>query len=435
MPRTDTAARSRTRSRTRTRGRIRANIRTLILAAAAAIFATAVWAEGGYYPDDERPVFSSSPLDTPGGGSTAIPGQGRAPRVAVTDGARYEWIVIGPAGEADMVQRLIAEAGGTVTRSRSLNALGEVTTIATFPGEAARSRAQEAIGGGAPRSVLASNQLYFFAQAANPRIYAPVLIGDGGPGRCRVASPVAIGMIDGPVNTGHPALRGVDVTHESLVAGSAVPRPDHGTAVAVLLVGEDPSGLLAGFARGARLHAISVFAQRDGAEEASVERIAEAIDRLAGQGVRLINLSLAGPENAALGRAVAAAARQGVVLVAASGNERRPVIAWPAAAPEVIAVTAVDASRRRFRMANTGSELEFSAPGVDVYAARERGAGYVSGTSFAAPIVTALAARAMASGRSSTEAIREVLRSGVEPLGGGSRNPDFGYGLVRSGGC
>ena len=141
-------------------------------------------------------------------------------------------------------------------------------------------------------------------------------------------------------------------------------RDSHGTAVAALMVGEDASGALAGFARGARLFAISVFAERDDEEQASVDRIAMAIDRLVGHGVQLINMSLAGPENAALGRAVSAAAGRGVVLVAASGNERRSHVAWPAAAPEVIAVTAVDAARRRFRLANTGVEIEFAAPGV-----------------------------------------------------------------------
>jgi len=420
MPKTDTAA----------------GIRTLMLAAAAAFFATAAAAcaqhngHHGEVPDDD--YYSSDPS---GEGSPGAPGQGRTPRVQLGEGARIEWIVVGPAGEADAVRELIAGAGGTVTRSQTLITLGEATTIATFPSDAARERARLAIAQQAPDSMLDRHHLYAFAQSANPRIYAPTLIGDGEPGRCRLRSPVSIGMIDGPVNTDHPALRGVNVTYETLVPRGAVPQADHGTAVAVLLVGEDPSGQLAGFARGARLHAISVFAERDSQEGASVERIAEAIDRLAGNGVQLINLSLAGPENAALGRAIAAAARRGVVLVAASGNDRRPVVAWPAAAPEVIAVTAVDAARRRFRLANTGTEVEFSAPGVDVYAARARGAGYVSGTSFAAPIVTALAARAMASGRSSTGAVREALRAGVEPLGGSDRNADYGYGLVRSGGC
>ncbi|MCA2012988.1 S8 family serine peptidase [Cereibacter sphaeroides] len=392
-------------------------------------------AQNGEYP--EYPEYG---YDEPGGYERPqVPGQGRAPRVQRTEGARYEWIVVGPAGEGAAVAAVIDAAGGSVIRTTELPNLGDTTTIATFPTEAARRQAQAELTLQAPDSSLSWHHLYNFAQST-PRIYAPALIGDTAPdaatgaGRCRLPRPMTIGMIDGPVNTDHPALRGVNVTFETLVTSNNLPSEDHATAVAALLVGEDPSGLLSGFARGARLHAISVFAEREQGEEASVERIAQAIDRLAGRGVRLINLSIAGPENAALGRAISAAAARGIVLVAASGNDRRPVVAWPAAAPEVIAVTAVDAGRRLFRRANTGAELEFSAPGVDIYAARARGAGYVSGTSFAAPIVTALAARHMAAGRGSAAAIRGALRAGVEPLGPGARNTDFGYGLVQ-GGC
>ena len=367
----------------------------------------------------------------------AVQGDASRPvRVQRTEGARYEWIVIGPQSESAAVRRAIEESGGQVIRSSQLEALAESQNIAIFPSQAAYDRTVAAIGQLAPESSLALHHLYGFAQSSStPRIYAPTLIGDAAPGRCRVTGSVTIGMIDGPVNPEHPALAGASVRYETLVDSHTVPQPDHGTAVAVLMVGQDPSGLLSGFAQGARLDAISVFDSRDGLEEASVERIATAIDRLVGRGVRLINLSFAGPPNDALGRAISAAAARGAILIAASGNERRPVVAWPAAAPDVIAVTAVDAARRRFRLANTGAELEFSAPGVDVYAARTRGAGYVSGTSFAAPIVTALAARQMAHGVSSIDAVRAALRGSVETLGPGTRNTDFGYGLVRSNGC
>lgn len=414
-------------------------LRCTVLAAAVALGATAAQAQydtdsiGGYDANGD----SGHPQPHERGRAFPDPSTGIAARVQRTEGGRYEWIVIGPIGQADAVRAAIEGVGGQIIRTSQQDALGQTTQIAFFLSEEDRRAAEEAIARLAPESSLSWHHLYSFAQAAGstPRLYAPALIGEAEPGRCRLASPVSIGMIDGPINTEHPALRGVDVTYETVVPRGLVPQADHGTAVAVLMVGEDPSGALAGFARGARLHAISVFAQTDLEEEASVERIAEAIDRLVGHGVQLINLSLAGPENAALGRAVSAAAARGVVLVAASGNERRPVVAWPAAAPEVIAVTAVDASRRRFRMANTGTEIEFAAPGVDIYAARSRGAGYVSGTSFAAPIVTALAARQMAQGAGSLSAVRAALRASVETLGPGSRNTDFGWGLVRSGGC
>lgn len=363
-------------------------------------------------------------------------GERPALRVLRTEGARYEHVVIGPQGQADAVRQAIEDAGGAIIRTRNMDALGQTTQIATFPSRAALEAAQTLIAQLAPDSSLALHHLYYFAQSRrSPRVYAPALIGDPAPGRCRLMQPISIGMIDGPVNIHHPALQGVDLTYETIIDGHREPSADHGTAVAALLVGEDGTGALAGFARGARLYAISVFSDRENIEEASVEGIAEAIDKMVAHGVRLINLSIAGPENAALGRALHAAAGQGVVMIAASGNDQRPLVSWPAASPDVIAVTAVDAARRRFRRANTGVQIEFAAPGVDVYTARANGAGYATGTSFAAPIVTALAARQMAHGVRSLDGVRAQLRSGVETLGPGTRNTDFGWGLVRAHGC
>lgn len=424
-------------------------IRSVLFAAVALVAPAASaqsWPEGPSFPS--YPTSPTSPSEPyypyyseyeHEGGEVPLSGLSRPVRVQVTEGGRFEWVAIGPAGQAAAVRDAIEAEGGQIIRTGALGALGQVTQIAVFASEARRRAAEDAIARLAPETSLSWNHLFGFAQAQGgaraPRLYAPTLIGDEAPGRCQLGRPVLIGMIDGPVNTEHPALRGVNVTYETLVSRGRVPEADHGTAVAVLMVGEDPSGALAGFARGARLHAVSVFAQGEDIEEASVDRIATAIDRLVANGAQVINMSIAGPQNPALGRAVSAAAGRGVVLVGASGNEQRPVVAWPAAAPEVIAVTAVDAQRRRFRMANTGPEIEFAAPGVDIYAARARGAGYVSGTSFATPIVTALVARHMAQGGASASATRAALRASVQALGEGTRNADFGYGLVRASGC
>lgn len=360
------------------------------------------------------------------------PSSGVAPRVRTNEGGQFEFVVIGPIGELGEVRAAIEAVGGRVVRSGSLPGLGDAQVIAVFPSTAARERAIEILRERAPNSALAPHHIFSYASA---RLYAAGLIGDPVAGGCAAPGGMVIGMIDGPVNTAHPALAGASVRFEDLATSNRHARRDHGTGVAALLVGEDGAQGVSGFARGARLEAIGVFERRDDSDESSVELIVTALDRLVGRGVRLINMSLSGPENAALARALESAASRGVVIVAAAGNHRRPNVAWPAAAPDVIAVTAVDAARRLFRLANTGVEIEFSAPGVDVYTARESGAGYASGTSFAAPIVTALAARIMARGAQSVDAVRSALRDGVEPLGPGRRNTQFGWGLVRSGGC
>lgn len=366
-------------------------------------------------------------------------------RVATAAGGQDETILVGPPGQEAAARAAVTDAGGQVLRRVDRPALGLVSQIAVFPGLAARERALARLARTAPATGMSPNWTYDFAQnlagagsgsgGAAPRLYAPALIGDTAPGRCRLSAPIRIGMIDGPVNDRHPALRAARVRHESLVGSASVPSADHGTAVAVLMVGEDPSGILAGFARGAELHAISVFTREGTRTETTVERIVTALDTLVGRDIRLINMSFSGPRSAALARALQAAAARGVVMVGATGNDGLAQVAYPAEAPEVIAVTAIDSARRRYRLANWGGPVEISAPGVDVYVALATGGGYGSGTSFAAPIVTALVARDMARGTRQAAAVRAQLRGAAQGLGAGGRSPEFGWGLAQARGC
>jgi subtilisin family serine protease len=68
------------------------------------------------------------------------------------------------------------------------------------------------------------------------------------------------------------------------------------------------------------------------------------------------------------------------------GNGGKEAPAYPAAHPDVIAVTAIDADARIYKKANRGEYIDLAAPGVDVWAAKAGGGGsYRSGTSFAVP--------------------------------------------------
>lgn len=367
-------------------------------------------------------------------------------RAAASAGGQTEIILIGPPSDLDAIRSAIADAGGLILRQVDRPALGLVSVVAVFPGTAAFERALARLVRTAPGTGASRNWTYDFAQtlagmpapaapAGAPRLYAAQLIGDEQPGRCRLSAPVRIGMIDGPVNPRHPALRGARLRHEVLTGPAPVPIADHGTAVAALLVGEDPSGILAGYARGAELIAVSVFTAEGGRAQTTVERIVAALDLLVGRQVQLVNMSFSGPRSPALGVALAAGARRGVVMVGASGNDGLAQVAYPAEAPEVIAVTAVDAARRRYRLANTGGAVEISAPGVDIYLAHAEGGGYGSGTSFAAPVVAALLAREIARGATGTEALRAHLRGTAQALGRGGRSAEFGWGLARAGTC
>lgn len=365
--------------------------------------------------------------------ATPAPNRNRAPADVVPAPDRSpEYLVTVAANEAQAAITALQAQGATLLRTRPLPALGQTLLMFAFPGTLSLPAAQGLLGQAAPSAQLDLHHVYGFAQA--PRLYAAAMIGDDPGHACRLPRPVRIGLIDGPVNPGHPALRGVRLTRRSVLAeGERPANADHGTAVAQIIGGLG-SGGLAGFAPGVELLAAEAFAAARGRAGARLENVAVALDWLTGQRVRLVNLSMSGAPNRALGRLVDLAAGRGMVMVAATGNDRTARPQFPSAAPGTIAVTAVDAMGRIFRQANTGPHVEFSAPGVDLYVATAGGGAYRSGTSYAAPIVTALLARASVRGSLSLETARRVLRQGARDLGPAGRDTTYGHGLV-TGGC
>lgn len=203
-----------------------------------------------------------------------------------------------------------------------------------------------------------------------------------------------IGIIDGGV-AAHPALSDARITQRGFVKG-APQASGHGTAIASLLVGKD--GAFRGAAVGRSLLAADVYGGNPAA--GSAEAISQALGWLAASGAEVVNISLVGPPNRLLARAVEVSQMRGLTVVAAVGNDGPAAPAmYPASYPGVIAVTGVDARDKALVEAGRAGHLDFAAPGADMVAALP-GEGYakVRGTSFAAPLV---AARFAAAGGSS----------------------------------
>jgi subtilisin family serine protease len=87
--------------------------------------------------------------------------------------------------------------------------------------------------------------------------------------------------------------------------------------------------------------------------------------------------------------AVRYAARRGVALVAAAGNDPDRPAGWPAAHPEVLSVTSVDALGRLSPFSARTGRIDVAAPGARVLTLSSTGSVRVaSGTSLSAPLVT-----------------------------------------------
>lgn len=241
--------------------------------------------------------------------------------------------------------------------------------------------------GGAPSTVVATS-----AAAARVPITTPVGVIDGAPGaRERVA-----------------AIRGF--------AEGAPLASHHGSAVVSLLA-----------AAGA--HNVRV-ADVYGSDPAAGNALAlvRALDWLVGGGAQVVSISLSGPHNAAVGRAIAAAQRRGVVIVAAVGNDGPAAPpAYPASYPGVLAVSAVDARGRALLEAGRATHLDYVAPGADIFARSKEGRPVeVRGTSYAVPLVAARAAAAAGSGAG----WRAALDREAVDLGPAGADAQFGRGLL-----
>jgi len=247
---------------------------------------------------------------------------------------------------------------------------------------------------------------------------------------------VRIGVIDTGVDPNIGILSGQRIIRRSFADGRTdVVAEDHGTAVAALLVGRADRGEEPGLLPAAQLYAADIFQRSpDGRSSGSLMAMIKAIDWLTEHRVHSINLSLAGNRNAVLLYAVNRALSQGMVMVAAAGNNGPDAApAWPAAHPKVISVTAIDAGYLVYGAANQGSYIDFAAPGVSLWTMTPGGGKYQSGTSFAAPFVTAMTALLVAGGsRTDPDVLRETLRRYAIDLGQPGRDPVFGWGLVRA---
>jgi subtilisin family serine protease len=164
----------------------------------------------------------------------------------------------------------------------------------------------------------------------------------------------------------------------------------HGTHVAGLIAaaGNNTIGV-AGVAWHTRLMPVRVL-DSDGLgwESDIIQGLSYAITN----GARVINMSLGLSEpSPALAAAVARAEAQGVLIVAAAGNNAGTVL-YPAAYPTVLSIGASDRADLRAGFSAHGARLDLLAPGVDILSTWN-GVPYFlrSGTSMAAPHVAGVA--------------------------------------------
>ena len=243
---------------------------------------------------------------------------------------------------------------------------------------------------------------------------------------------VRVAVIDSAVDLQCPELAGSIVgTFDTLKSPR---KPDaHGTSIAALIAAH---GKLIGTAPDAKILAVRAFdpGGKSGAK-GSTFNIIKGIDWAAQNRARIINMSFAGPPDPALHRALQAAHAKGITLIAAAGNAgpKSPPL-YPAADPEVIAVSATDADDKLLEQSNRGRQIALAAPGKDILVALPDGGVEVSsGTSYSAAEVSGVAALLIERDQKLTpNALRGLLEKSAKDIGPKGRDHLFGYGLVNA---
>jgi Subtilase family len=334
---------------------------------------------------------------------------------------------------------VIAAAGGTVLLQENLSELeGLLLRVRANDGDA--TRLARVLREQLPQaSVDLHARLFLFPLSGNggaggaPRHYARAMM-QMSTTPTLLKREVRVGVIDSGVERVN-ALRGGIAGEKSFLPDAASPADSvHGTTVATLIAGQDEGAGFIGAAPGAKLYlARAMSTLPDGRNYTNSVSVLQALNWLLSEKVPIVNMSLGGKGDATLAIGIAQAIRKGLIVVAAAGNGGPGAAAsFPAALPDVIAVTAVDVESKIYAQATRGDYVVVSAPGVDVWAPQRGGGSYVSGTSFASAWVSgALAIAASQSTAFERARVAQALCASSKDLGATGRDGEFGCGLLQ----
>ena len=210
--------------------------------------------------------------------------------------------------------------------------------------------------------------------------------------------------------------------HGTHVSGTIAALGNNDTGV----IGVNPSGNV-------KLHMVKVF-DNSGLWAYGSDLVA-AIDQCVDAGANVISMSLGGgaassAEESAFNNALA----NGVLSIAAAGNDGNGTFSYPASYDSVMSVAAVDSSGAVASFSQFNDQVEIAAPGVGVLSTLP-GNTYAAwnGTSMATPHVAGVAALVWSHYDSCTAAeIRQAINKSAEDRGSTGRDNNYGHGIVKA---
>ena len=271
-----------------------------------------------------------------------------------------------------------------------------------------------------------------------------------------------IAVVDSGADMGHPDLQANLIAGRDFVGKDNDPQDEngHGTHVSGIVAAVTNNGIgVAGTAPDAKVLVVRAL---DADGSGSTDDIAAAIRYATDNGAHVINLSLgvmSGLDKIAeiigaldaVNEAIDYAWENGVVIVAAAGNDSFPLCSEPSGHPKVLCVGATDQNDTRSFYSNSDATMTSKylvAPGGsglscagDIFSTYLRSqesfcspeAGYeaIAGTSMATPFVSGVAGLLVAKGDTNQQVVDCIIAT-VDDLGPPGRDPIYGYGRLNA---
>lgn len=196
--------------------------------------------------------------------------------------------------------------------------------------------------------------------------------------------------LDGPMN--EFLLPSINVTGEAKTVGEL----SHGTSMAQTVLNALAAATPPGQESSVRVLPVDIYGSSG---TTTTFDVARGIVTAVNNGATVLNLSLGGEgDSPFLNELIYQAREQGVMVFAAAGNEPTTTPVWPAANPNVIAVTAADRRGNVAPYANHGAFVDLLAPGTSRISFNDQ-TYFVSGTSTATAFVSGIAGAHAAAGK------------------------------------
>lgn len=343
--------------------------------------------------------------------------------------------------------RVLAEMGGTLTGWIEPLQIARIRLSPSMR-ESGGTISARGWGGAMPRFVEYEAPISGTYAPDDPDYYdsgktyaLPAIHADAAWDVTRGSSDTIIAIIDTGISAQHPEFAGRLVGGYDFVHDDNDPSDDHGhgTHVAgIAAAAIDNAQGTAGVCPGCSLMPIKVLNEHNsGTWFNAAQGLVYAVDN----GADIINMSLGATTGSeTIATAIAYAVSQGVLVVAAAGNEGSHEPFYPAAYDGVLAVSASDSDDVLWGLSNFGHYIDVAAPGYLIYSTDRQldntynGYSFKSGTSMAAPHVAGLAGLLLSQDpKRSPAALTQIISDSAWDLGTPGWDSQFGYGRIDAG--